>query len=372
MMRALVIADDLTGAAEIAGVGVRYGLPTRLMRATVGRCEPGLTVVDTDSRLLTRNDAVQRVRRFVGNLRTDDFNLIYKKTDSVLRGPIVAEVEALMEAFGRPAALLVPQNPSRGRVIRNGEYFIDGVPLDATEFASDPDDPARTASVSKRLGVRCIKPSASPPHDEIAVAEAASASDVWQWARVVTDEIVPAGGADFFSAILEARSLFSRATTAHLVPGVSLFICGSASEYSHEFAARAEQRNIAVCRMPASEANADDWATAASAALKTHSVVLMTIGRAKENDPGSGQRLQSSLAQAAAQVMNGARIANVFMEGGATASAVCVKMGWGQFDVSGEFAPGVVQMRTTDAQVQTIIVKPGSYPWPEVIWQELP
>ena len=29
MKRVLVIADDLSGAAEIAGIGRRYGLPTR-------------------------------------------------------------------------------------------------------------------------------------------------------------------------------------------------------------------------------------------------------------------------------------------------------------------------------------------------------
>src|SRR5437868_15286782 len=108
MMRALVIADDLTGAAEIAGVGLRYGLPTRLGRASVDRCEAGLTVVDTDSRLLAKDEAAKRVREFVANLSVADFDLIYKKTDSVLRGPMVAEVEALMKAFDRPAALLVP------------------------------------------------------------------------------------------------------------------------------------------------------------------------------------------------------------------------------------------------------------------------
>ena len=46
----LVIADDLTGAAEIAGIGHYYGLPTRVIRDRPARRESGLTVADTDSR----------------------------------------------------------------------------------------------------------------------------------------------------------------------------------------------------------------------------------------------------------------------------------------------------------------------------------
>src|SRR3954447_23706741 len=117
MLKVLVIADDLTGAAEIAGVGLRYGLPTRLVRERPTKVEQGLTVLDTDSRTLDPSDAATAVREFVQELRGQPFDLIYKKTDSVMRGPVLAEVEALMAAFGRTGALLVPQNPSRGRTV---------------------------------------------------------------------------------------------------------------------------------------------------------------------------------------------------------------------------------------------------------------
>ena len=50
----------------------------------------------------------------------------------------------------------------------------NGIPLDATEFAADPDNPARTASVSTRLGVRCIG-MREVPSDEIATHAAVKA-----------------------------------------------------------------------------------------------------------------------------------------------------------------------------------------------------
>src|SRR5687768_7538591 len=101
MNRVLVIADDLTGAAEIAGVGHRYGLPTRLLRRRrpVEGCEPGLTVLDTDSRLLPPADAARVVGDVVSAVRGHDIDLVYKKVDSVLRGPVRAEVDALRAAF---------------------------------------------------------------------------------------------------------------------------------------------------------------------------------------------------------------------------------------------------------------------------------
>ena len=64
---------------------------------------------------------------------------------------------------------------------------------------------------------------------------------------------------------------------------------------------------------------------------------------------------------------------NLLLEGGATASAVCRRMNWHQFDVEGEFAPGVVQMHALGADGSTghrLVIKPGSYPWPDAVWAD--
>src|SRR5215207_7075066 len=107
MVRILVIADDLSGAAEIAGIGLRFGLSTRLCRRVVEHIDPGLTVVDTDSRSLTPANAAQAVRAAVAKLQCSNFDFIYKKTDSAFRGPILAEVKALVAATGASGALLL-------------------------------------------------------------------------------------------------------------------------------------------------------------------------------------------------------------------------------------------------------------------------
>jgi hypothetical protein len=50
-------------------------------------------------------------------------------------------------------------------------------------------------------------------------------------------------------------------------------------------------------------------------------------------------------------------------------------MNWHQFDVDGEFAPGVVQMHARGADGgadggagHRVVIKPGSYGWPDAVW----
>ena len=60
---------------------------------------------------------------------------------------MVAEIEAVLGPLGLRRALLVPANPALGRVIRGGCYFIDGIPIDKTDFGQDPEYPARFPDV---------------------------------------------------------------------------------------------------------------------------------------------------------------------------------------------------------------------------------
>src|SRR4051794_15979800 len=113
MPRILVIADDLSGAAEIAGIGHRFGLSTRLLRAPAEGQDvtSDLTVLDTDTRSHGSDGAFRAVERFVEPFARHQFDLLYKKTDSVLRGNIAVELAAVAGAFDLPLSLLVAQNP---------------------------------------------------------------------------------------------------------------------------------------------------------------------------------------------------------------------------------------------------------------------
>ena len=213
----IVIADDISGAAEIAGIGHRYGLRTRLRRLTDNSETPDISrspdvdliVVDTDSRSGPVEQATARLERLdAAELRQHD-RALYKKTDSILRGHVHAEMRALLGLSGRSAGLLVAQNPSLGRVIRHGRYLVDGTPLHETSLADDPQwpirssDPVALVDTGEPVPVRLAAVGQEVVAGVLTIGQAADAEDMLSWARQLTPEVLPAGSGDLFEAILE-------------------------------------------------------------------------------------------------------------------------------------------------------------------------
>src|ERR1035437_1401499 len=88
-----VIADDLTGAAELGAIGLRHGLRAEIVRSGKPSGAADLVCVDTDSRACAPAEAAKRAAAAAKLLRAAGAKWIYKKVDSVLRGQVTAEVE---------------------------------------------------------------------------------------------------------------------------------------------------------------------------------------------------------------------------------------------------------------------------------------
>jgi uncharacterized protein YgbK (DUF1537 family) len=340
---------------------------------------PGLTVIDTDTRLNTPEAVGASLSRMLSNLRASEFDLVYKKTDSVLRGPVRAEIDFLMHVFARPAALLVAQNPSRGRTIRDGVYRIDEIALAETHFAHDPEYPVATSEAIELLGrsttlsTRRLDPGDALPLDGINIGEASNLDDVRLWASRTSNRVLPAGGVDFFQMLLEHHGYtIVKPSAVSLSPGITLFVCGSAAASSAHLVARAEAERLPVCPMPdldSGPAAFDAWWQSVVRALDAAGRALMIIHQPLDRSPGAPERFQTALAGAAARVLATRSVANLLLEGGATAAAICRKMGWNSFDVPGELAPGIAELQPLQSPHQHLFVKPGSYAWPEAVWR---
>ena len=60
---------------------------------------------------------------------------LYRKIDSTLRGHVGVEVAATLQAAGPGAFVIVcPGYPTMGRVVRDGQVFVRGAPLQETEI----------------------------------------------------------------------------------------------------------------------------------------------------------------------------------------------------------------------------------------------
>jgi D-threonate/D-erythronate kinase len=162
MDHALIVADDLTGAAEIAAFASLPGQPVTVTwfeagveriagAATMGGAAPCI-VVDTESRNLAEDTARDRLAAVLRALRADQANgLVYKKVDSTLRGPIRAEVTLLHDLVGRGPVIAAPAYPRMGRTTRAGVQFAAGVAVADGPAGADPLAPAQDSEVARLL-----------------------------------------------------------------------------------------------------------------------------------------------------------------------------------------------------------------------------
>jgi uncharacterized protein YgbK (DUF1537 family) len=382
------VADDLTGAAELAAVGWRRGLEAEVHTEAGLEALAPLVVLDTDSRTRPRAEAVARSRAAGAWLAGGRPDLVYKKVDSVLRGWTRVETEELLECLGWDRAVVVPANPGLGRVIQDGRYLVRGRPVHETDFARDPLHPIRSSDVGEMLGrdgrrrVTVGRASQASLAEGLTLGEASSRADLVSWASHVARGILAVGAAEFFDALLEARGFEGRSPgegLATATTGARLVVSGTTSDSGRRALSHARARGIPVLPMPdtlfrgheATEEALGAWADEAAQALEGAPVVVVTIDREVSGDPAEAPRLEGLLADVVREILERRDVEEIFAEGGATAAAIIRRLGWTRLTVVRELAPGVATMAVEGPRGRRITLKPGSYVWPETIWGPL-
>src|SRR5262249_36585786 len=131
---------------------------------TLPDLESDVAVVDTESRALDPTAAAERVGSRASCLRERlAAGTVFKKIDSTLRGPIGAEMEALLATTGRRSALICPSFPDQRRVVRDGLLLVGGVPVHESPVARDPAYAGTTARVADIVTRGCARPVSSLP-----------------------------------------------------------------------------------------------------------------------------------------------------------------------------------------------------------------
>lgn len=133
-MRIAVIADDLTGALDTGVQFSNWGFTVQVTDDPLSSVAD-VVVVNTDSRGMAQGRAYELV--FSVAQKVSGFDIVYKKTDSTLRGNVGAEIQAVLDATGEETAFLTPCYPPTARCVRAGHLLVDGVPIDRTEYSED-------------------------------------------------------------------------------------------------------------------------------------------------------------------------------------------------------------------------------------------
>ena len=152
------IADDFTGATDLANNLVRGGLRTvqtvGVPREPLGG-DVDAVVVALKSRTIPAADAVEQSLAALDWLRTLGCEQVYFKYcstfDSTPAGNIGPVAEALMRALDCDFTIASPAFPENGRTVFKGHLFVGDVPLDESGMRDHPLTPMRDSSLVRVL-----------------------------------------------------------------------------------------------------------------------------------------------------------------------------------------------------------------------------
>jgi 3-dehydrotetronate 4-kinase len=160
-----IIADDFTGASDIANTLAKGGLSTiQFLGVPPGdapsSCEAG--VVALKSRSIPAHDAVDlslKAMQWLQRQGCRQFVFKYCSTfDSTPEGNIGPVGEALAAALGVYGVPATPAFPTTGRTVYQGHLFVNGRPLNESGMESHPLNPMTDADLARWLSKQCKDP----------------------------------------------------------------------------------------------------------------------------------------------------------------------------------------------------------------------
>jgi uncharacterized protein YgbK (DUF1537 family) len=157
-MRLGVIADDFTGATDIAGFLVANGLRTVQLNGVPPaelQLQVDAVVISLKTRSCPAEEAVSQSLASLEWLRARGCPQYYFKYcstfDSTPRGNIGPVTDALLGALGEDFTVVCPALPVNGRTIYNGYLFVNGVPLEESGMRHHPVTPMTDSNLMRLM-----------------------------------------------------------------------------------------------------------------------------------------------------------------------------------------------------------------------------
>lgn len=154
------VADDFTGAGDVASFFVKAGLVTVLYN---GIPDGGQTVkegtqavvIALKSRTQDRGKAVADSLRAFRWLLQEGARKLYLKYcstfDSTKEGNIGPVADAVMEEFNYPYTILCPALPVNGRTVEGGKLYVNGILLEESSMRNHPLTPMRESELRRLI-----------------------------------------------------------------------------------------------------------------------------------------------------------------------------------------------------------------------------
>jgi 3-dehydrotetronate 4-kinase len=413
------IADDFTGATDVAAAFRREGLPTLLFFGVpAGQAPPvsaAAAVIALKSRAIPRDAAVSQSLGALDWLRGHGADQIYFKYcstfDSTPHGNIGPVLDALSESLGGHSVLTTPSSPEHQRTQYLGYLFVGDRLLAESHMAHHPVNPMTDSSLRRLLSaqsangvaviehasvrsgaerIRLDRSRAAESGSRYLLVDALDADDLRAIGRAALGDPLVAGAAGLASGLAAARA----ATTAALavdpadsaamlqaMTGPAAILAGSCSVATLRQLDVLLQRGHPEYRLdptldpdPASmAAGALDWFDVSVRPGRSLAPVIYS-----SLDPAGLRRAQAALGtRRSADLIEDAtgRIAAGLMErgisrlivaGGETAGTVVRALGTAGGVIGPEAAPGVPWIYAADRGI-ALLLKSGNFGGPDLL-----
>lgn len=170
-----VIADDFTGATDIAGFLVNNGLSTVQLNGVSDLPLPAsvqAVVVSLKSRSCPADEAVKLsvdALHYLQRCGCSRFFFKYCSTfDSTAKGNIGPVTDALLAELGETQTVICPALPVNGRTVFNGYLFVNGVPLNESGMRHHPLNPMLDANLMRLMEAQSKGKAGNVPESAIA------------------------------------------------------------------------------------------------------------------------------------------------------------------------------------------------------------
>ena len=399
------IADDFTGATDLAGLLARSGVSVSL-RLGIPETPPSdaapFEVIALKCRTAPVDEAVADCRAALAWLRAagaERFFWKYCSTfDSTDQGNIGPVAEALMDDLGAGQTIYCPAFPENGRSIFMGNLFVGQQPLAESPMKDHPLTPMRDSNLMRLLAPQVTR--AVGLADRLTVAKGADALQARLQelaadgvAHVVTDAVADADLAIIADACRGMKLLTGGSAPAMPLPGLyrgdgvlaadapapvrpslppgAVILSGSCSAMTNKQVAAYGGKGPALRLNPLALAEegpdaAIDWLAGQPAA--SNPIIYATARpedvRAAQEKLGvarAGEMVEAALAGLArAAFEKGVR--RFVVAGGETSGAVSRALGLTRLDIGAEIAPGVPwTYAQVDGEDVAITLKSGNF-----------
>src|SRR5262245_2816086 len=407
------IADDFTGATDLASMLVRAGMRTV---QTIGVPEDArlaagadAVVVALKSRTIPAAEAVSQSLAALAWLRSAGARQIYFKYcstfDSTPAGNIGPVGDALLDALGADFTIACPAFPENGRTIYKGHLFVGDVLLSDSPMKDHPLTPMRDASLVRVLAAQTRRAVGLVEHktvrrgadavrarfDELrakgtayAIVDALADEDLMAIGAACADlALVTAGSGvalglpqNFFAAGL----MQPRADAAELpaVGGKSAVLAGSCSAATRQQVARMAERHPAHALDPIADPDAARLAAKALSAVapaleagkpflvySTAEPAQVAAVQAKLGAERAATLIEDALALVAERIV-ASGVRRLVVAGGETSGAVVKALGVKALAIGPQIDPGVPWTASVGSEPRiALALKSGNFGAPD-------